>query len=90
MSRYIVIVPLPCDSGHQVVNILEDAEAAQAICEAIHLAGAEGVRVYDRQRETTWAFAMGRADGWWTITDTADPTARDDAAYREEWTGAEA
>lgn len=89
MSRYIVIVPLPCDSGNQVVNILEDSEAAQAICEAIHLAGAEGVRVYDRERETTWRYTSTRSDSWWEIEDTCDPTARDDAAYLEEWTGAE-
>lgn len=87
MSRYIVLVPLPEETGHQVVNILDDAEAAQAICEAIVLAGAEGARVYDRMREATWRFTFGRADGWWDIEHTNDPDARYDAAYLAEWSG---
>jgi hypothetical protein len=87
MSRYIVLVPLPWDGGSQVVNILDDVEPAQAICEAIVIAGAESARVYDRQRDTTWRYTAGRRDSWWEIESTGDPTARDDEAYQAEWSG---
>lgn len=86
--RYVVIVPLPDDAGYQVVCRHAAAEDAQAVCEAIVLAGADGARIHDRDRQVIWRYTWGRHGGaWWEMELCHDATARDDLAYLREWTG---